>query len=341
MPTIKLDDLQTLVKNVFMATGSKEKEAHLVAEYLVRSNLCGVDSHGVIRVPDYVQGIKAGTLKPNIDPKVVSDRGATAKVDAGFGFGQVSTKIAMELAIGKARRYGVGVVAVFNGNHAGRIAEYPLLAAREDMIGLAMVKAYGSIVAPWGGRKRLLSTSPFSFAIPSKRYRPIVGDFATSTSAEGKVRVRYARGEKVPQGWLIDKSGRPTENPADLYEGGAILPFGQWKGYALNLLMEATGGALSGAGVLTSLSGLNGVLVQAIDIAFFGDVEEFKGRVDTLIETISGSPPAEGVDRVLIPGDPESLAMEKRLAEGIPVEEKTWDALASIATAYGVRLPSV
>jgi uncharacterized oxidoreductase len=328
-----------MVRDIFRASGSKEAEAELVAEYLVRANLCGVDSHGVIRVPDYIQAVEAGTLRPNVEPKVVSDRRATARLDAGFGYGQVSGRVAMELAVEKAKEYGTGTVVVFNGNHVGRVADYPVLAARQDMVGIMMVKAYGELVAPWGGRKGLLATSPISFAIPTGKHGPIVGDFATSASAEGKVRVRQARGEKVPPGWLLDSQGRPTVNPDDLYNGGSLLTFGQWKGYALNLLMEATGGALSGAGVLDAFTGLNGVLAQAIDISFFSEVVEFKSRMDTMVEKILRSPPADGVKEVLIPGDPEAREMEKRKAGGIPVEDKTWGRLVEVARKYGVEVP--
>ncbi|MDG6926672.1 MAG: Ldh family oxidoreductase [Nitrososphaerota archaeon] len=330
-----------MVKEIFQGSGSENAEADLVAEYLVRANLCGVDSHGVIRVPDYVQMVEAGTLKPNVQPKVVSERGATARLDAGFGYGQVSGKFAMELAIRKAKEYGTGTVVVFNGNHVGRVADYPALAASEDMIGVMMVKAYGELVAPWGGRKGLLATSPISFAIPTGTHGQIVGDFATSASAEGKVRVRQARGEKVPTGWLLDSQGKPTVEPDDLYNGGSLLTFGQWKGYALNLLMEATGGALSGAGVLDAFTGLNGVFAQAVDISFFSEVGEFKSRMDTMVEKILRSPPADGVKEVLIPGDPEAREMEKRKVNGIPVEERTWARLVDVARKYGVDVPRV
>lgn len=341
MPTVSQKDLQALTKNILKATKSNDEEADLVAEYLVRANLCGVDSHGVIRVPDYVQWVEEGKVKPNVVPKVVRDKGAVARIDAGFGYGQVAAKAGMELAIKKARDYGTGTVAVFNCNHAGRIADYPLLAAREDMIGITMVKAFGAIVAPWGGKGGLLATSPLSFAIPAKTSLPIVGDFATSASAEGKIRVKYAREEKVPPGWLLDSEGKPTQDPGDLYKGGALLTFGQWKGYALNLLMEATGGALTGAGILESFTGLNGVLAQAISIDFFTDVEEFKTRIENLISAIRSATPADGFPEVLVPGDPETREMQKRMADGIPVEDKTWDRLVVVAKSFGIEVPRV
>lgn len=339
--SIRHQDLRKLTKQIFMSSGSDEDEADLVSEYLVRSNLCGVDSHGVIRIPDYVRMVDDGRLRPNVIPRVVSSRGATARIDARLGYGQVSGKMAMELAIKKAKRYGTGTVAVYNGNHVGRLAEYTLMAAEEDMIGIMMIKAYGTIVAPWGARSGLLSTSPISFAFPGSRHEPVVGDFATSVSAEGKVRVRYNRGEKVPPGWLLDASGKPTENPGDLYKGGVLLTFGQWKGYALNLLMEAAGGALTGAGVLESFTGLNGVLAMALNIEFFTDVDDFKNRIDSMIEQIRALPPISGVDEVLLPGDPESREMQKRLRSGIPIEEKTWERIVRVARRYDIEVPKL
>ena len=341
MPLISHDTLRNFVKEIFVASGSSGGEAELVADFLVRANLSGVDSHGIIRIPDYVKMVEEGKMRPNVVPRVVRDRGAMATVDAGFGYGQVAAKMAMELAIKKAREYGVGTVAAYNCNHAGRIAEYPILAAESGMIGILMVKAYGPIVAPWGGKSRILSTSPMSFAIPARTEPPIVADFATSISAEGKIRVKNARGEKIPFGWVLNSDGKPTDNPADLYNGGALLTFGESKGYALNLLMEAVGGALSGAGILDVFSGSNGVFAQAINIEFFSDLEEFKSRVDTMIKTIRASPPAEGVREVLIPGDPETRETEKRKAAGINVEDKTWDRVAEVARKYHVAIPQV
>jgi len=204
-----------------------------------------------------------------------------------------------------------------------------------------MVKAFGPIVAPWGGRGRVLSTSPMSFAIPAKTEPPIVADFATSISAEGKIRVKAARGEKIPLGWVLNSEGKPTDNPQDLYNGGALLTFGESKGYALNLLMEAAGGLLSGAGMLTDFTGSNGVLAVAINIDFFSDVEVFKTRVDRMIREIRSSPTAHGVREILLPGDPEAREMKRRLAEGIPVEEKTWDRLVAVAKKYQVLVPVV
>ncbi len=286
MPLIHHQELSDFAKKIFIAVGSDTNEAELVSEFLVRANLCGVDSHGVIRIPEYVKMVEDGRIRPSARPRILKEKGAIATMDAQLAYGQVGGKAAMELAIKKASEYGTGSVTVFNCNHTGRIAEYTSMAASKDMIGIFMVKALGSIVAPWGGKERILSTNPLSFAIPAESEPPIVADFATSILAEGKIRVKYARGERIPLGWVLDASGKPTENPADLYNGGVLLPFGESKGYALNLLMEAMGAALPGAGILDKLQGSNGVFAQAIDISFFTDLKQFKSRIDTMIKTI-------------------------------------------------------
>ncbi len=341
MPLISHRELKLFASAIFRAAGSGQAESDLVAEYLVRANLTGMDSHGIIRIPDYIKMVKEGRLIPNAKPKIVKQRRATAMVDAQFGYGQIAGKMAMELAIEKAKEYGTGSVAVFNCNHTGRIAEYTGIAAENDMIGLFMVKAFGSIVAPWGGRDRVLSTSPMSFAIPAASGGPIIADFATSISAEGKVRVKYARGEKIPLGWVLDSEGKPTDEPSDLYAGGTLLTFGESKGYALNLLMESLGGALTGAGILDDFIGTNGVFAQAINIEFFVEVKRFKARIDKMIRTLRRSRTAEGFKEVLLPGDPESREAKNRAKSGIMVEDKTWERIVTVARSSGVGVPQV
>jgi LDH2 family malate/lactate/ureidoglycolate dehydrogenase len=339
MPLVKHMRLKALAKAIFVAAKSSETEADLVAENLVRANLCGVDSHGVIRIPDYIEMVDAGKLRPNSIPRIVSERKATASVNADFGYGQVSAKMAMELAISKAKDYGTGTVCVFNCNHVGRLADYTILAVENDMIGLFVVKSLGSVVAPWGGKGRVLSTSPISFAIPAESEPPIVLDFATSISAEGKVRIKHARREKIPLGWVTDAYGRPTEDPGDLYCGGALATFGTYKGYGLNLVAEALGGAMAGGGVLDDFDGTNGIFAQAINIDAFADVQKFKSRIDKLIRAARATPPAEGFEEVLIPGDPELREMERRIRKGIGIESGTWDRLVQVANKYGVSVP--
>ncbi len=339
MPVINHATLKEFSQQIFIAAKSDPEEAEIVSDHLVRSNLCGVDSHGVIRIPEYLTMIENGKIKPNVKPSLVRETKATATIDARFGFGQVAGKLAMEMAIKKAEDYGIGAVTVQHCNHTGRIGEYPPMACERNMVGLFMAKAYPCIVPPWGGSSRVLSTSPLSFAIPAGQEKSIVGDFATSVSSEGKIRVKLNRGEKLPGGWILDVHGRATKDPAELYRGGTILPFGQHKGYALNLLVEALGGALTGGGVADEFSGANGVFAQAVNVSFFVPINEFKANIDKLIRKMKKSFPAEGFSQILLPGEPEFLETEERLKNGIMIDEKTWEQILGGAGRYGVSPP--
>jgi len=213
------------------------------------------------------------------------------------------------------------------------------------MIGITMVNS-SPLVAPYGGSKRILSTNPMAFAIPAGKEKPFILDMATSVGAEGKIRVRLNRGEKVPDNWLLDKNGKPTNNPADLYAGGALLPFGAtvgYKGYGLCMLVDILCGALTGASCTSSkeylareLFGGNGTLVMAMNIGSFTPVNKFKTRMDELIQVIKTSPVAEGFKEILIPGEPEFRSAEKRLREGIPIEETTWKEISETAKGLGL-----
>ncbi len=342
MPTIDAERLTDFAQAIFEGAGISREESRIVAEHLVLSNLYGVDSHGVIRISEYLQLIDEGRMKPGARPEIVKETKATANVDAHFGFGQVAGKMSMELAIKKAREYGTGTVTVFNSSHSGRIGAYPVLAAQQNMIGLFFVKGNGGDVSPWGGRKALLGTSPLSFAIPTGGGEPILADFATSISSEGKIRVMQSKGMRIPLGWILDAAGRPTQDPDELYsKGGTIVPFGAHKGYAMNLLLEALGGALSGGGISDELASSNAIFAQAIDIEFFTPIAEFKAKIDRLVERLRSSPPGEGFDEVLVPGDPEYREMKKRKANGISINDRIWNGIIEVARKYHITPPAI
>ncbi|MDA4129614.1 MAG: Ldh family oxidoreductase [Thaumarchaeota archaeon] len=341
MPLSSHSDLQDFTKRIFIAAGTEDAIANQIAASFVRANLSGMDSHGVIRIVEYVREIEEGKIHPNALPKVVRETKATASVDGQYGFGHITSMKAMELAVQKANDYGIGVASAFHCNHNGRLADYPVIAVEKNMIGLFISKTYPCNVAPWGGRTRLLSTSPWSYGIPAGEEKPIIADIATSTSAEGKIRIKMLKGEKIPFGWIVDAQGRRTDNPADLYDGGAILPFGEHKGYAINLLSEAMGGALSGGGVSDEFEGRTGVFAQAVNIEFFTPIAEFKANIDKLIRKMHSSQPAEGFKAVQVPGEFEAREFEKRSKSGIQIEEATWEAIVKVAQKYGVEVPSV
>lgn len=345
MPTFTAPQLRKISASILEAAGTPREEAKQVAASLVRSNLVGHDSHGVIRIIEYVKGIKEGKIRPGAKIEVVRETPSTALIDGHWGFGQVIAREGMKIAIEKAEISSISSVGVFNCNHIGRLGEYSMMATEQDMIGIILCNSgpKGGIVVPYGGAARRLGTNPMSIAVPAGEMKPFLLDFATSVVAEGKLRLKRYRGEKVPTGWILDKEGRPTNNPKDFYTGGALLPFGEHKGYALALLIDILGGALTGAGCTSSeeYERGNGTLMVAINIGSFMPLEAFKERVDKLFKKIKETPPMPKCKEVLIPGEIEFNTEEKRLKEGIFVTEKTWQDISKLAGEMGLNLKEI
>ena len=245
MPILNAEELMPFTQQVFEACGSPPPEAALVADHLVSSSLLGVDSHGVMRIPQYVRDVRGGTIQPGAPITVPKTDHATAVIDCGWNFGQVGATRAMEMAIDKARQYHAACVVTQRCGHAGRLGAYMEIAAREGFVALGVCNSprHGHFVLPWGGRQARLATNPMSFAIPTKSGDPILADFSTAAAPEGKIRVFRDQRRRLPEGWIVDAQGKPSTNPADFYGPpmGAILPFGRetgYRGFALSLLVE-------------------------------------------------------------------------------------------------------
>ncbi|MCK4953400.1 Ldh family oxidoreductase [Candidatus Bathyarchaeota archaeon] len=326
MPTFSAELLKKVVINVLIAAGTKKDEAKIVAEHLITANLYGHDSHGIIHLPRYTRMVLEGRIKLGAKMRVVKETQSTALMDADWGFGQVMAKKGMKMAIEKAKTTGIGLVAMHNLNHTGRIGTYPEMALEHNMIGVTLggggkFKA----VTVFGGSSPLLGTNPISIAIPTFKEKPILLDMATSEVAGGKIRLALARGENVPLGWIINSEGKPTTDPSDHRKGGALLPFGRYKGSSLGIIVQILGGLLAGMGVTY------GFILMALDISALRPPENFKENVDEFIRTIKTSRTAPGIKEILIAGEPELNTMEKRLKEGIFIEEKTWKEIETIA----------
>jgi len=335
VPIFKADTLRRISEEIFTAYGAPVEEAKLVSKFLVKANLCGHDSHGVIRIIQYVKAIENGVLKPGAKIDVVRETRSSALLKGNWGFGQIVAKRAMELAIEKAEKSSVGVICAFDLYHIGRLADYTMLAAKKDMIGIAMVNSTPT-VAPYGGKEKLLSTAPLSYAFPTGKENMFVLDIATSVCAEGKVRVSLHKGEKLPEGYIIDKEGNPSTNPADLYEGGAILPLGGdlvgYKGFGLGLVVEVMGGILANARCAYEADKKgNGVFFEAINIEDFMPIDKFKNRIDALIRRIKSSKLRPGFKEIVLPGEPELRTEMRRQKEGIYIPERTWEEIVKIA----------
>ena len=342
MHTITADKLTDLISRAFQAAGAPLAHADLVARSLVKANLAGHDSHGVIRTPQYLDAIASGMTVADAKPAVVQETGAVTMLDAQQAFGQVASKAAMALALDKAKSSGIAAVGIFNCNHIGRVGEWVELAAQEQMLGLAFVNGGtpGGLVAPYGGAVRRLGTNPIAAAIPQKGKSPIIIDFATSMVAEGKVRVARNAGKELPAGRILDKEGKPSTNPQDLYDGGMLLTAAEHKGYCLSLLMDFMGGILTGAGTaaIPRSARTNGVCFIVLNIEAFRPIMDFMGDGAELADVMRQTPPADGFDEVLLPGEPEERMAAERLRNGIPIDDNTWTQLTEAAEKVGISI---
>jgi hydroxycarboxylate dehydrogenase B len=338
------------VRRIFLAMGASDAVAVTVAGHLVRANLSGHDSHGVIRIPAYVAEADRGDLIPSAAAAVVRESGAVGIVDAGHGFGHSATAFAMDWAVERAQKFGIAAAAVRHANHIGRLGEYAELAAAQGVIGIATVGIIGGGgVAPHGGYARYLGTNPWAMGVPSTG-EPMIYDAATSAVAEGKVKVASSKGAAVPAGAMVDSAGKASLDPADFYAGGALLPLGGplagHKGYGLALASALIGGlAMIGdgdpttAGTTSTPDGpgwLAGAFVVAIDPDWFGGAEPYRTAVAGALAGLRLQPPAVGVAEILIPGDPERRSRALREREGIPIPDSVWSDLKEIADRYGL-----
>ncbi len=340
MPLCTAEQLCAMSRHLLEAAGVPAATAVRVSESLVESNLMGHDSHGVIRLPQYLDMLAEGRIAPLAEVEVLRETPTTALLDAHWAFGQVAAARAMTIAIEKARAHHVAVVAMAHSAHIGRLGEYALMAAEQGLVGAVMCNASPrGGAAPYGGMARVLGTNPLAYAVPSGGPHPFLMDFATTMCAEGKVRVARARGVPLPPGCILDRDGQPSTNPEDFYAGGVLLPMGGHKGYGLSLLIDLLGGALTGHGCtcLPEYVDGNGTLMLAIDIEAFRPLAEFEGTAGRLFAAVKASRTAPGVDEILIPGEPEFRTKEKRLREGIPVPESTWQELERAAERLGVQ----
>ena len=335
--------MHQLATRLFAAVGASLEDARLVAGELITSSLMGHDSHGVLRIPEYLDLVARGAIRPDALITVEPTSATTAVVDCGHGFGAVGGRKAIDVACQIAIAQRTACVITQRCHHVGRLGAYVEAAARRGLIAMATCNSppQGHVVLPWGGRAGRLATNPIAYGVPTGG-DPIVADFATSIAPEGKI--RYHRNEKrpVPQGWIVDAEGRPTTDAAAFYGPplGGILPLGGTaghKGFALSLLVEILGSCLAGhASTDASILG-NGVCFIVVDPAAFYPLDNFKRYVDETVAYIKSSPPAPGFSEVLVPGEIEFRNLRRRQAEGITVDEVTWQAIVDHAQRLEVE----
>jgi len=338
MPTVSAERLEQICRSAVLAMGGSQAVADDMVASLLSANMEGMDSHGMIRMPQYLRLMDEGLINPKAETEVVRQDRAVTLLDGHWGFGQVGARVATRLAIKAAREHALGAAGIYHVLHVGRLKDYVLLVALQNMVGLAMASAgpAGGAVAPYRGARARFGTNPIAFAVPRRSGEPVTGDFATSVSAEGKLRLAVNTRHNVAEGTLIDKNGLPTNDPNDFYAGGALLPMAAHKGYLLNLMVEIVGGLLvgSGAAALTKTTPGNGFLIVAFDIEAFRPFGGFVDEMEELVTTVKSTKSAPGQPPVLLPGEPETIARAERSKSGIPVDDEAWSALK----AMGVRL---
>jgi uncharacterized oxidoreductase len=342
VPTLAAARLEDLTTRIFAALGAPDADARWVATLLVRANLRGHDSHGVIRVPQYVGAVREGQINPRPKMTVLQETSTTAVVDGDLAFGQVVARRATEVALERAARHGLAAVGVRRAYHVGRLADYVELAAARGFVGLMWTNAASAAsVVPHGGIGRRLSTNPLAAAVPGPNGEIALSiDMATSIVAEGKVRVKRNRKEPLPAGWAIDAEGRPVTDSGAFYGSprAGLLPMAGHKGTALGLVVEVMGGILSGAGAigLQPGPGINGCLILLVEIERFLPLAEFTRQVQELVTFVKSAEPAAAGVEVMVPGEPEARTERERRARGIPVEDETWRQIEVIAAELGV-----
>jgi uncharacterized oxidoreductase len=344
MMLVRAERLEAILTRLLERAGAEPERARVCAEHLVLANLKGHDSHGVGMAPAYVRWIAAGKLFPNARPEVIRDKGAVILVDGRFGLGAPVARETIALAIDRARQLGVACVGLRNSCHIGRIGTYGEQCAEAGLVSMHYVNVvgHGPAVAPFGGREPRMLTNPFCCTVPRPDGDHIVLDFATSAIAIGKLRVAHMKGEPAPAGALIDAAGAPTTDTKAFFgqgvgAGAHLLPFGLHKGGGMQVLCELLGGGLAGQWTMQPGSdreygaAVNNMLSIVIDPEAFGGREAYEAEVGAMIDYIRATPPAVGVDRARVPGDPEREVRAQRLADGVPIDDGTWRDILRVA----------
>jgi L-2-hydroxycarboxylate dehydrogenase (NAD+) len=331
--------LEAFIASAFEAVGISKPEAKIIAELMVRADAQGSEGHGVFRLPQYIRRIKGGAV--NVKPKIQMTREAAGMglVDGDNGMGHLVMRYATEKAIEKAKGAGLAWIGVRMSNHAGPASLYAGMALEHDMVGLYLAVGNANHLPPWGGLDMLLSTNPIAVAVPAGEEPQIVLDMATTVAAYGKVKTKAQRGEMMPEGWMMDREGRPLTDPRRANEG-FLLPIGGYKGYGLALVIGILAGTLNGAAMGKDVVDFNaddtsvtntGHVIVAINVEAFQPVAEFKRQMDTLIRDIKGSKRLPGVDRIRLPGEGSHAARADRAKNGIPLPAPLLASLNELA----------
>ena len=336
--------LTAFVQALFHGLGVPEAEAQELAACLTDADLRGVSSHGVVRIPWYVNDLRRGYMHPTLRVSTLADSGPLLLLDGHDSIGHLVAKRAMAAGIERAHRFGVGVVGVRRSSHFGAAAYYAAMAAAKDQIGIVLTNG-GAVMAPWGGREKLLGNTPIAVALPALEEAPIILDSAQTVVAHGKLTYAKERGATtVPAGWALDRLGIPTEDIDEALQG-LLMPIGGHKGYAMAFVFDCICGLLMDAGVGEAIRTDEqpgpgpGHVFLVLDIGSFRPAEEFKRCMDARIRQIRTSPRAPGVERIYVPGEIEHQTRARRLREGVPLPDGLIQKLNDLAR--GLHVPEL
>jgi LDH2 family malate/lactate/ureidoglycolate dehydrogenase len=336
--------LQAFTARAFERVGVPESDARTIARLMVEADLQGSDGHGIFRLPQYVRRIQAGGVNPKPTIRVERERAAMALVNGDNGMGHLAMKFAAKLAIDKARVAGTAWVGTQWSNHAGPASLYAKMPMREGMIGMYFAVGNANHLPPWGGVDMLLSTNPIAVAIPAGSEPPIVLDMATTVAAFGKVKTKAQRGETMPEGWMVERDGRPLTDPRRMNEG-FLLPIGGYKGYGLALVFGILAGTLNRAAMGSDVIDFNaddasatntGQAILAIDISAFDELDAFKQRIDALSREIRNSERMKDVERIWVPGEQSHRKFEENSRLGVQMPAALLASLNELGKRLGI-----
>lgn len=345
-PRIPAAQVRRFLTTAFERLGLRADHAATVAQLMTEAEVQGSDGHGVIRLAPYARRIQAGGINLRPDIRVVKEKAAMALLDGDNGMGHLVMKKAAEIAIAKARQCGVAWVGAKLSNHAGPASLYARMALQHDMVGMYFAVGNANHLPPWGGLDMLLSTNPIAVAVPAGREPPVVLDMATTVAAYGKVKAKAQRGESMPEGWMIDREGKPLTDPRRAEEG-FLMPIGGYKGYGLAMIVGLLAGTLNGAAMGSEVIDFNkdhtsvtntGQAIVAIDPDAFGDLDAFKARVDKLVGELRASERMPGVDRIWMPGEQSHAKRLENEREGLALPPALRAQLDAFARDNGIPL---
>jgi LDH2 family malate/lactate/ureidoglycolate dehydrogenase len=329
---------------ILAALAVPTEDAQLVAQSLVRADLWGHQSHGLLRLPWYARRLQSGAMRAQTQAEKLVDSAAVVVLDGRDGIGQVLAEKAMREALRRAKGYGIGAVAVRNSNHFGTAMFYSLMAPPKGCVAMVFTNA-SPAMAPWGGREKRVGTNPWSLAAPAGQYAPLVLDIANTAVARGKVYLAKQRGEPIPPGWALDSQGAPTTDPLAAI-AGLIAPMAGHKGYGIAVVMDMLAGVLTGSAFGKAVHGPYepsersgcGHLMLALDIASFLPLEQFNARMEQLVQELKGTPLAAGSDEIYYPGELEARNAERQVREGLLLPQETVAGLQALADELGLQL---